>query len=129
MKRVTMRINGFQAILARREAELVQGVRRRDGITIEKSADHMDEVQYALERDLAIHNVDHDFTLLREVKAAMARLRDGSYGICIQCDEAISPRRLEALPWAARCIKCQESADQKEGEDSGVREGVLVLGD
>lgn len=129
MKRVNSRTNGFQAVLARKEAELVQGVRRREGITIEKSADQMDEIQYALERDLAIHNVDHNFALLRDIRAAQARIRDGSYGICIQCDEPISPRRLEALPWAARCIACQQAADQNGGEDSSVEERVLVLGD
>lgn len=129
MKRVNSRTNGFQAVLARKEAELVQGVQRREGITIEKSADQMDEIQYALERDLAIHNVDHNFALLRDIRAAQARIRDGSYGICIQCDEPISPRRLEALPWAARCIACQQAADQNGGEDSSVEERVLVLGD
>jgi DnaK suppressor protein len=129
MRKAITRINGFQAILARREAELLHVWRKREGITIEKSADQMDEIQYALERDLAIHNVEHDFTLLRNVRAAQARIRDGSYGICIQCDEAISPKRLEALPWAARCIHCQEAADRNGSQDSDGVARDLTLGD
>lgn len=129
MKRETTKSNGFQAILARREAELLHAGRKREGITIEKSADQMDEIQYALERDLAIHNVEHDFALLRDIRAAQARIRDGVYGICIQCEEAISPKRLAALPWAARCIDCQEAADRDGVENPEARDRVLVLGD
>jgi DnaK suppressor protein len=129
MKRANAQTNGFQAILARKETELLHAGRGREGITIEKSADQMDEIQYALERDLAIHNVEHDFTLLRAIRAAQDRIRDGTYGICIQCDDAISPKRLAALPWAARCINCQEAADRNGAEYPAAREGALALGD
>jgi len=112
-------IDIFQEILARKEAELARVLRNRDGIAIEKSADQMDEIQYASERVLAIRNVDRESILLREVKAALRRIRDGSFGTCIDCEWAISPKRLAAVPWAARCIACQEAADQdgKERED------------
>src|SRR5271165_2579230 len=93
------------------------GLRNRDGIAIEKSADQMDEIQYATERDLAIRNVDRDSTLLRQVKAALLRIQTDSFGTCIDCEEAISPKRLFAVPWALRCIKCQEAAD-REGSGS-----------
>jgi DnaK suppressor protein len=66
-----------EEILERREAELVLVLRNRDGIAIEKSADQMDEVQYASERDLAIRNVDRETVLLREVRAAL-RLIDST---------------------------------------------------
>lgn len=44
---------------------------------------------------------------LAEIEAAFARLDDGTYGKCVDCDEQISTERLEALPAAARCVKCQ----------------------
>lgn len=109
----------FQDILERKEAELVKVLRTRDGIAIEKSADQMDEIQYASERDLAICNVDRDSTLLRQVKVALLRIRDGSFGACIDCDAPISPKRLAAVPWASRCIRCQESADRNGDDGSG----------
>jgi DnaK suppressor protein len=115
-----------QEILKAKQAELAGGLRNRDGIAIEKSADQMDEIQYATERDLAIRNVDRESTLLRQVKAALLRIQDGSFGVCLDCETAISPKRLIAVPWAPRCIQCQQLADLngREGED-----GSETLGD
>ena len=45
---------------------------------------------------------------LREISRALARLDAGDYGICENCSEPINPARLEALPYAARCIACAE---------------------
>lgn len=101
----------FQAILEQKQAELVQGLRARDDIVIEKSADQMDEIQYAAERDLAIRNADLESALLRDVRAALRRIRNGSFGTCVECDAPLSPKRLTAVPWASRCIKCQDAAD------------------
>jgi DnaK suppressor protein len=104
--------NRVQEILERKHAELLGALRNRDGITIEKSADQMDEIQYATERDLAIRNVDRDSKLLRQVKAALIRIHTGHFGNCLDCEEAISPKRLAAVPWATRCIQCQEVSDR-----------------
>jgi RNA polymerase-binding transcription factor DksA len=73
-------------------------IAKRDDIAIEKSVDQIDEIQHATERDLAMRNKDRESILLREVKAALERLRDGSFGTCIQCDDLISPKRLAAVP-------------------------------
>jgi DnaK suppressor protein len=107
----------FREILERKLTELTGVLRNRDGIAIEKSADQMDEIQFATERDLAIGNADRGSTLLRQVKAALRRTCDGSFGICIDCDTEISPKRLAAVPWAQRCIRCQEISD-RDGPDA-----------
>jgi len=112
MKRTQAGIGGVKEILERKEAELARVLRNHDGIAIEKSADQMDEIQYAVERDLAIRNVDRESALLRQVRAALRRIHDGSFGSCIECESAISPKRLAALPWASRCIRCQDASDQ-----------------
>jgi RNA polymerase-binding transcription factor len=109
----TTAMAGFRKVLEQKQTELVQALLgTRDGIAIEKSADQMDEIQYAYERDLAIRNVDRGSSLLRDVKAALQRVHDGSFGTCIDCELPISPKRIEAVPWASRCIQCQEAADQ-----------------
>ncbi|MGA3258645.1 MAG: TraR/DksA family transcriptional regulator [Bryobacteraceae bacterium] len=112
MKRASGEMDLAKEVLERKESELVHVLRKRDGIEIEKSADQMDEIQYASERDLAIRNVDRESSLLRQVKAALRRIHDGSFGMCIECESAIGPKRLAAVPWAPRCIRCQESADR-----------------
>jgi DnaK suppressor protein len=117
MKMVSTGLGGIKEILERKEAELARELRKRDGIAIEKSADQMDEIQYASERDLAIRNVDRESVLLRGVKAALRRIRDGDFGICVECESPIGAKRLAAVPWAARCIQCQNAADA-DGQES-----------
>ncbi|TRW48738.1 TraR/DksA family transcriptional regulator [Aliidiomarina halalkaliphila] len=51
--------------------------------------------------------------LLKQIKAALVRLEKGEYGICIDCGEAISERRLEADPVAMVCIDCQAERERK----------------
>ena len=126
MKTTDNGMGGFQDVLERKQAELVHVLRKRDGIAIEKSADEMDEIQDASERDLAIRNVDRESRLLRDVKAALRRIPDGSFGTCIDCESAISPKRLAAVPWAPRCIQCQDAFDQDEPQGTGYASGTLV---
>ena len=109
-------MEGVRESLERKQTELIHILRMRDGIEIEKSADQMDEIQYASERDLAIRNVDRDSNLLRQVKAALRRIHDGNFGTCDDCESEISPKRLAALPWALRCIQCQDAADREARE-------------
>ena len=126
MKKAETGMGRIQTILENKEAELVLVLRKRDDIAIEKSADQMDEIQYAAERDLAIRNVDRESRLLRQVKAALQRVRDGDFGVCIECESAISPKRLSAVPWASRCIQCQDAADQDTRERSGSFGGAMI---
>jgi DnaK suppressor protein len=122
MKTAHSDIARFQEILERKHGELTRVWRKRADIAIEKSADQMDEIQYASERDLAIRDVDRESTLLRQVKAALGRIQDGGFGICIDCESEISPKRIAAVPWASRCIQCQDAADRNGRETADVRE-------
>jgi DnaK suppressor protein len=49
-----------------------------------------------------------DMKLLREISDALLRIDHGTYGVCAECEEPISPKRLDALPWARFCVPCQE---------------------
>ena len=119
-------LNKFKEVLETKQAELVQVLRNRDGITIEKSPDALDEVQNAAERELAIRNLDRESQLLRNVRAALARIDEGMYGTCLHCEEDISPKRLHAVPWAPYCIQCQEIADRNQDEGNESFDDLLV---
>lgn len=123
VKRTKSAASELKIVLQQKEAELLHELRVRDGIAIEKSADHMDEIQYASERDLAIVNAHRESLVLREVKAALRRVQDGTIGICVECDQEISPKRLAAVPWAACCVHCQDVADR------AAREGMTYMND
>jgi DnaK suppressor protein len=119
-------MNKFKKILENKQDELERIVRNRDAITIEKSADALDEVQHASERELAIRNLDRESNLLRNVRLALRRIEDESFGICLHCEEEISPKRLAAVPWAPFCIQCQEQADRNQEQGNDMLEDLLV---
>ena len=116
----------YRTALEAKKAEIADALKNREDIAIEKTADAIDEVQLAGERELAIRNLDRESGLLRKVRAALARIQDGSYGICMHCEEEISPKRLKAVPWAPFCIRCQELADRHEFEASEALDEFLA---
>jgi DnaK suppressor protein len=119
-------LNKYSNILQTKQVELVQVVRNRDGIAIEKSPDALDEVQHATERELAIRNLDREFNLLRNVRGALRRIEEGSFGVCLHCEEDISPKRLAAVPWTPFCIQCQEIAGCSLGDRADNFDELLV---
>jgi DnaK suppressor protein len=106
-------VKKFKTTLAARESELEGLIRNREAAAIETSADALDQIQHAVERELALGTLARESSGLRETRAALRRLADGSYGLCMDCEEEINLKRLIAVPWAARCIACQERADRE----------------
>jgi len=119
-------VKKYKEILEAKRRELEGNVRNREGIVIEKTPDALDEVQHAGERELAIRNLDRETNLLRLVRGALARIEDGSYSVCLHCEEDINPKRLNAVPWAPYCITCQEMADRRKEEFSEEFDELLV---
>jgi DnaK suppressor protein len=94
-------VERYRTMLEAKGTELSFGLRSREDIVIEKAADTLDQVQFASERELAIRNLDRESKLLRSIRNALARIEDGSYGVCLHCETAINPKRLAAVPcWA-----------------------------
>ena len=56
----------------------------------------------------SLNRVFHD--QLRQVESALARLATGEYGACPNCGGLISPKRLEAVPWARYCVDCEDKS-------------------
>ena len=104
-------LDGFRRTLTTRQAELSGGRYKREALAIETSADELDRIQQAQERDFAVGVLNRESVRLREVRAALRRIESGSFGICLNCEEEIGAKRLAAVPWAALCIVCQEAAD------------------
>lgn len=124
---VRTELNRYKQILEARRAEVAQMLHQRDAIAIETSADALDEVQQAAQRALAIANLDRQSDLLRNVRAALDRIENGTFGICIHCEQEISPKRLAALPWAPPyCITCQKAADEHEEDLTEVTESLTI---
>jgi RNA polymerase-binding protein DksA len=72
--------------------------------------------------DIGSDNFEQDFTLtlleseegtLQKIETALARIEDGSYGMCETCGEPIPRARLQAIPYALQCVSCARK-DEKE---------------
>ena len=111
-------LNNFRAALKAKQSEAARTLGKREGLTIERTPDALDEVQFAAARELSTRNLERESSLLREVRAALARVEDGSYGVCIECEGEISGKRLKAVPWATHCIACQERSDRNRQIES-----------
>jgi DnaK suppressor protein len=109
-------IKKYRDILEAKQAELTYLLRNREGIEIEKSPDALDEVQRASEREFAMRNV----------RAALQRIEHDQFGICMHCEEDISVKRLNAVPWTPYCIECQEQYDRKQFVQDEMFDDMLV---
>jgi DnaK suppressor protein len=103
--------NQYQHILEAKRKELLSGSSDLEEIAIENAAEEFDRLQQQMNREVAIRNLDRQSTLLKSVQAALRRMEDETYGVCLRCDEPIPEKRLNALPWAAYCVPCQEKVD------------------
>lgn len=74
-------------------------------------ADIGDEL-FERSKDIALR--DNERILLADVKAALAKIDDKSYGCCENCGKSISSERLEAIPWARQCLSCQQALESNE---------------
>ena len=77
----------------------------------EPTADEADIDAYEREKTLAlVHGLERK---LESLERAMHLARNGAYGICEQCGERIDPARLEILPQATLCLRCQRQFEQR----------------
>ena len=65
---------------------------------------------------LAISSAGMNSSISKAVAAALRRIEDGSYGICLGCEEAIGKKRLDAVPWTPLCITCQGKNEKQDPE-------------
>ena len=85
-----------------------------DDLSLEKiPSDAGDRSEADLETDTTISMAQRHAAELQEIDAALARIADGSYGVCEECGGNIGAPRLEAQPIARLCIACQEQLEQR----------------
>ena len=113
-------VNRYKAVLMRTRNAIVGKSREREAIWVAQSNELMETVQLAAEREFAIRALEFEKKYLTQVDAALQRIEDGEFGICLECEEPISPKRLTAVPWATYCLRCQEVEDRRQAEEAGV---------
>jgi DnaK suppressor protein len=72
-----------------------------------------DQANTAYTREFFFELGSGDRRMLRDVMSALERIENGSFGACERCGEAISDKRLDALPFARNCIDCQRLVEDE----------------
>jgi DnaK suppressor protein len=100
-----------EKLLERREG-LVGQVQAAEAYSRERDAeatqDPADMAANAYTKELMMSMSTNDRQLLESIDAALYRIEEGEYGNCDNCGELIQEKRLEAVPWAQHCVRCQE---------------------
>jgi DnaK suppressor protein len=98
-------------ILAEEAAGLRQLLNGQEAPVVEYASEECDKMTLAGQRELTLVFADLASRHLRDIDFALQRLEEGTYGACVECESQIPARRLRAIPWASRCVACQESTD------------------
>lgn len=109
-----VQVDILEEVLRNKKAELIIAIRSHSSQLnlSDGESELIDRVQAMTRREQAVTILNRLTRTLSEVHAALDTVQDGTYGICVECDEPIAPRRLEAIPWASHCIRCQERLDR-----------------
>src|SRR6187549_1319990 len=84
-----------------------------DEINVEATEDEGDLAIISHARELSYNLQEGDLARLRSIEEAMEAIDRGQYGECIRCDDDINEKRLEVVPWATMCVRCQEEAEME----------------
>ena len=111
----------FKKLLVDKERDLLATISRltaegRDARDAEVE-DPIDEVTSSEGRTAAFQASTIEMRTLQEVRDALRRIAEGTYGKCEDCGNPIEPARLEALPWARYCRVHQEKHDREADQD------------
>ena len=106
------RVRVFRDRLTERRQSLVGQVQQAELYSRERDAeatqDPADMAANAYTKELLVSMSDNDRQLLNLIDEALERMDDSGYGKCVRCGQPLPEKRLEAVPWARHCVKCQE---------------------
>jgi len=107
------KFGNYEKILTKKAEEIRHGMSAKRAAQIvsrqEEPADDGDLSQQSHEEWIFLNRNTLEKKLLTEVEDALRRIQQGTYGVCMDCEEPISTKRLDAVPWAKYCVKCQEA--------------------
>lgn len=111
--------NAYRQTLVQLRDQLMEEIRALSGASLvsphEAGQELADVGSDNFTQEVEINLMTAEADRLRSVNAALERLSQGTYGICVDCDKPIREVRLKALPFAQLCISCKEAREQEEG--------------
>ncbi|MBY0370571.1 TraR/DksA family transcriptional regulator [bacterium] len=77
-------------------------------------ADEVDQATADLNQSVTLRLRDRERSVLVKIEEALAKIEEGTYGVCESCEEAIEVKRLEAQPMTELCVSCKEAEEQQQ---------------
>lgn len=109
-------IGAYSECLRAKEQELISSIAKIevDGRTFTDigTQDLADKANGSFTKESPFQQSDYDRAILGLVQAALQRTKNGGFGNCVECGEPVEKKRLEAVPWARHCIRCQKLQDK-----------------
>jgi len=106
----------YRKRLVAKQEELLRMVSKseKDGRQVDEdiTQDIADKAANSYTKEFLFHQSDDNRRILQLVTEALERIKDGTYGLCVACQDEVQAKRLEAVPWARHCIECQEKQEQ-----------------
>ena len=106
----------FRQRLRAKEQELISSIAKIevDGRTFTDigTQDLADKANGSFTKESLFQQSDYDRAILGLVQAALQRAENGGFGQCAECGEPVEKKRLEAVPWARHCLRCQKLQDK-----------------
>jgi DnaK suppressor protein len=110
----------YKQILAGKERDLLAEIARLEGEARESIGEALpdltDQATSSEERELVLQESNLEWQTLNQVRDALQRIEDGTYGKCVDCGRPIDPARLAAVPWAPSCLQDQGKHDKQPKE-------------
>lgn len=102
----------IQARIAETERTIANAERERRASST-KHSDSADEAAAEYERQTLTFKAAAARQVLINLNHALERIRKGTFGECAECGSDIEAKRLDAIPWARYCLKCQELREHR----------------
>lgn len=120
----------FRTTLSQLRKELRSSLGRTfDSLTSGGRVSEEDQASITHEEFISIARNRIDYEKLQLLNAALQRCDDGDFGVCLECGEEISAKRLQAVPWAKYCIGCQDLVASRPPGDHEVAPAEPALAD
>lgn len=110
-------IDLFKELLSQQLNELLNTAEKTVGLLIQSDnqrADPLDQASLDNDRNYTLRIRDRESHLIKKIKATLAKIEEGTFGICEECEEQIGLARLKARPVTAYCIQCKTKMEAFE---------------
>jgi DnaK suppressor protein len=113
---VAKEVEAYKRLLRAKEQELIHSIAKIEVDGRETSdvdtQDPVDKANGSIAKEYFFQQGDYDRAILGLVQAALGRAEGGEFGACVACGQPVEKKRLEAVPWARHCIRCQGLQDK-----------------